>query len=254
MDIYVFQAALLCEDCGEKKRAELESSAPPDPDDEHTYDSDDYPKGPYPDGGGEADCPQHCDACHVFLENPLTSEGLDYVRETIASKLEDPRAKLDTPAFEEWAPFYDVATDHIGRLKVIVESSEDDPFSVVFTVQGPHADHWADHVGAIAGGTWESCDGSDFVYDTGSLYPGCYEEWQAEGYNIDLSQAPDEDPVREVFFSEYQDGGAKAVRAKCAEYTAIGLHEDVDAQDHILARCVELASQRASEAKEGVRT
>jgi len=28
--------------------------------------------GPYPDGGGEADAPQHCGGCGVFLENPLT--------------------------------------------------------------------------------------------------------------------------------------------------------------------------------------
>jgi hypothetical protein len=251
MDVYVYQAALLCEECGEKTRVERAALAPENPDDESTYDSDNWPKGPYADGGGEADCPQHCDVCHVFLENPLTSEGLDYVRETIASALKNPRAKLDTPSFEDWAPFYDVETDHIGRLKVVVESQGYDPFSVMFTVQGPHADHWADHVGAIAGGTWEACDGANFVYDIGGLYPGCYEKWQAEGYNLDLSQAPDEDPVREVFFCEYQDGGEKAVRAKCAEYTAIGLHEDMDTQDHILARCVALASEQGNE--KGVR-
>jgi hypothetical protein len=245
MDAYVFAAALLCEECGEKTRDEIEASgkAPSDPDDETSYDSDDYPKGPYADGGGEADSPQHCDTCKTFLENPLTSEGLDYVRGIIAERLADPDASLDVPSFNDWAPFYDLPTDDIARLTVVVESQEDDPFSVMFTVQGPHADHWADHVGAIAGGTWESCDGSDFVYDIGSLHPGCYAEWKAEGYKLDLSVAPDEDPIAEVFLPEYREGGEKGVREECSKYTAIGLHEDTDAQDHIVARCVALAAE-----------
>jgi hypothetical protein len=44
-------------------------------------DSDTFPQGPYANGGGEADSPQHCDHCAKFLENPLTSDGLAYVRE-----------------------------------------------------------------------------------------------------------------------------------------------------------------------------
>ena len=42
--------------------------------DESDYDSDDLSKGPYPDDGGEADTPRHCDTCGVFLENPLTAD------------------------------------------------------------------------------------------------------------------------------------------------------------------------------------
>jgi hypothetical protein len=48
-----------------------QGQAPADPTAEHTYDSDKFPKGPLADGGGESDCPQHCDTCGVFLENPL---------------------------------------------------------------------------------------------------------------------------------------------------------------------------------------
>ena len=44
--------------------------------DENDYDSDDLPKGPYSNGGGEADTPQHCDGCGAFLENPLTGDGV----------------------------------------------------------------------------------------------------------------------------------------------------------------------------------
>lgn len=48
--------------------------------DESTFDSDDWPKGPYSDGGGgESDSPCHCDACGAFLWNPLTPDGAAYV-------------------------------------------------------------------------------------------------------------------------------------------------------------------------------
>ena len=68
MDVYVFQAALLCESCGEAICAKLNRNGV----DSDRVDSDSFPKGPYGNGGGEADTPQHCDACGVFLENPLT--------------------------------------------------------------------------------------------------------------------------------------------------------------------------------------
>jgi hypothetical protein len=85
MDVYIYGAALYCDACGESIRDELRASgdAPSDPEDEHTYDSDDYPKGPYPDGGGEADSPQHCDGCGVFLENPLTDDRYRYLLEML---------------------------------------------------------------------------------------------------------------------------------------------------------------------------
>jgi hypothetical protein len=94
---FVYQAALFCEACGESIRANLRKvgKAPADADDEGSYDSDDYPKGPFADGGGEADFPNHCDCgedCDdaivlsdgrkigAWLGNPLTSDGVDYVR------------------------------------------------------------------------------------------------------------------------------------------------------------------------------
>jgi len=82
MNVFIFAADMHCEDCGNAIRKDLivEGLAPADPDDEHTYDSDDYPKGPYPDGGGEADYPGHCGSCGVFLMNPLTGDGYEYLR------------------------------------------------------------------------------------------------------------------------------------------------------------------------------
>jgi hypothetical protein len=104
MDVYLFQAALVCKHDGEKVRRELTrvGKAPEDPDDEHSYDSDDFPKGPYPDGGGESDVPEHCDICHMFLENPLTRVGMQYVLEALAAGRGDP------DVLTEWAAFYDL--------------------------------------------------------------------------------------------------------------------------------------------------
>jgi hypothetical protein len=81
MDVYLYRAALYCKDCGEAIKAELGFSH--EGMSECDYDSDDYPKGPFPNGGGEADCPQHCDACGEFLCNPLTGDGEAYVMETM---------------------------------------------------------------------------------------------------------------------------------------------------------------------------
>ena len=98
---YIYQADIWCESCGESIRDHIRAAgnAPEEPDDESSYDSDEYPKGPFDDGGGESDSPGHCGAGAECLnglrlndgrvigqplENPLTSDGVDYVREAIA--------------------------------------------------------------------------------------------------------------------------------------------------------------------------
>lgn len=102
MEIYIYQADCYCKECGETIRTKLtaEGKAPEKPDDERSYDSDYFPKGPFPDGGGEADTVQHC-ACGedclnalelegrkygAWLENDLTTDGLNWLKETIAEK------------------------------------------------------------------------------------------------------------------------------------------------------------------------
>jgi hypothetical protein len=96
MNAYIYQAALYCETCADSLRANLDAfTNPADRDD-----SDRYPIGPYPDGGGEADSPAHCDHCQAFLENPLTSVGYDYVHEAIADG--------SGVCAAEWAAFYDL--------------------------------------------------------------------------------------------------------------------------------------------------
>jgi hypothetical protein len=91
MNVYVFQAALLCDECG------IVAKAGREPDE----DSGRYPQGPCSDGGGEADSPQHCAVCGEFLENPLTEDGEQYVREAVA---EGTGNRL---VLQEWRNFYD---------------------------------------------------------------------------------------------------------------------------------------------------
>ena len=80
MDAYMYRAAFLCEDCAMRYGLDVCRN------DRHDAvgpwcDSECMPVGPYVDGGGEADSPQHYDSCGVFLENPLTDDGRAYLRD-----------------------------------------------------------------------------------------------------------------------------------------------------------------------------
>ena len=115
MNVYIYGVDIYCEQCGEAIRKQIidEGHAPDYPDDEDNYDSGNFPKGPYPGGGGESDSPQHCGSgpgcinaiklsngtkVGAWLENKLTAEGVDYVREAIH---ESGGSVIDL-----WADFY----------------------------------------------------------------------------------------------------------------------------------------------------
>jgi hypothetical protein len=103
MNAYIYRAALYCEDCAKAIQARLCVEAGASKQIMETgMDSESYPQGPYGQGGGEADTPQHCDNCGLFLENPLTSEGLAYVSE----KLSDGRG--NAAVLEQWRDYYDL--------------------------------------------------------------------------------------------------------------------------------------------------
>jgi hypothetical protein len=111
MEAYVYQAALLCADCATERRLELEfhnmwdgSCCVFNPWPHSWQESDYYPQGPYPDGGGEADTPQHCDGCGVFLENALTGNGTRYVNEKLIEYARDGSGAKDV--LETWAKHY----------------------------------------------------------------------------------------------------------------------------------------------------
>lgn len=123
MDVYIYCADIYCAASGEAIRARLtaEGKAPADIENESTYDSDDFPKGPYQNGGGEADTPQNCADTGLFLENPLTQAGYAYLREAVDAKADlepgddsDDLARriaaklteMDQPVLAEWVAFY----------------------------------------------------------------------------------------------------------------------------------------------------
>ena len=95
-EAYVYQAALLCKDCGRALAEELRGAETED-----DGDSGSFPQGPYPDGGGEADSAHFCDSgrgCLGAVEvaghrvgcplgNPLTSEGADAVVQSVRRDL-----------------------------------------------------------------------------------------------------------------------------------------------------------------------
>jgi hypothetical protein len=92
MMAYIYQAALLCSPCGREAIQGLTGVV-------DSEDSDQYPQGPISAGGGESDSPAHCDSCHEFLRNPLTADGVNYVRGLIEK---NPTGE----AIQEWAEFY----------------------------------------------------------------------------------------------------------------------------------------------------
>lgn len=94
---FMYRSDLFCDSCGETIRNRLtrQGKAPADPDDEWSFDSDDYPKHVI---ASESDYPHHCGAGDECLEAVelesrkigkllsavLTSDGFDYLEEAIA--------------------------------------------------------------------------------------------------------------------------------------------------------------------------
>jgi|SRR5208282_5912783 len=112
MEQYIYRADVWCHNCAEKIKLSQAASTnrPPNPEDETSYDSDVWPKGPYEDQ--ESDSPEHCAGCGLFLENPLTQAGYRYVQE----KLNEYGAKLPDVA-QEWADFYGFEYEPGGASK-----------------------------------------------------------------------------------------------------------------------------------------
>lgn len=110
MDAYIYQGGLLCEACGERIKAALDVAGVDD-----NGNSEDYPQPS--DGDGESDTPQHCtqgEDCEnseeheglprpvgMFLENPLTDDGIGYVTQQIQ---QCPRSSV----VRMWADFYGI--------------------------------------------------------------------------------------------------------------------------------------------------
>lgn len=120
--MYIYNADVYCDACGEAIRETLdnEGKRPENPSDERSYDSDEYPKGPY-DDSQEADSPQHCGSHEdcleatilpsgrkvgYFLQNDLTDDGIEYVVEAIDDGGE---------VAELWGEYYGGSYSDIGE-------------------------------------------------------------------------------------------------------------------------------------------
>lgn len=95
MRAFIYNADIYCERCGQSISNRLKNEGVED-----FGDSNGFPQGPYGDGGGEADTPQHCGACRAFLENPLTRDGVAYVRERLSE------GTGDMAVLRAWSEFY----------------------------------------------------------------------------------------------------------------------------------------------------
>ena len=96
MQAYIYNADIYCSDCKKAiiKRLKNDGVEPTE------FDSETWPQGPYENGGGEADSPNHCGGCHIFMENPLTSDGVDYVKHWVN---QTPKSEVT----KQWEEFYD---------------------------------------------------------------------------------------------------------------------------------------------------
>lgn len=73
--MYIFQAALLCDDCGEKKRADVRAAHPDLSDDDANADTDECPVW-YDEDSSETDSLSMCDGgCGELILEQLTTDG-----------------------------------------------------------------------------------------------------------------------------------------------------------------------------------
>lgn len=115
---YIYQADVWCENCATEIAATLdaEGKTPPNVMDEASYDSDNYPKGPFFEE--ESDAPEHCSGCKIFLENPLTADGTEYMTQMVDKAVAEGRG--EEPHIKEWMDFYGYRPEE----KNMIESSD----------------------------------------------------------------------------------------------------------------------------------
>jgi len=200
---YIYAADLWCDDCGESIRNDIiaEGNAPADPDDECSYDSDEFPKGC--DGTSEADCPNHCGAHEdcinaitlsdgtkigVWLENDLTTDGEDYVKEAV---------KEGGEVAELWAEYYDYldfegeseddGDDGVTDVVFLREQDNDNIFAIfpalAACVSRTDLMTCYAHIGQHGSASFDYCYGCDEVTDPAE-YAGLFDELQRRGYEL----------------------------------------------------------------------
>lgn len=112
--MYIYQADVWCDDCGRAIRKRLDRAGKTPKSDEHTYDSDDYPKHA---DECESDVPDHCAAGEKCLNaiilpsggkvgmlmGELTQAGVEYVKDSLA-EAQDGMGSLEV--VELWVRYF----------------------------------------------------------------------------------------------------------------------------------------------------
>jgi hypothetical protein len=118
---YIYQGALWCQDDGEAIRKDLMKAgeAPKDPDDESSYESDYFPKGPFQDQD-EADWPSHCAAgegCLNAIKLPYDGKLYSWkIGQWLGNKLTDDGARRVAEMIRDGLFIDDLHARQIGRL------------------------------------------------------------------------------------------------------------------------------------------
>lgn len=122
MKVYQYKADEYCQRCGKSicDRLKAEGKAPADPSDEYSYDSGEYPKGPF--STDAVDSVRHCgagadcldaielpdgDKIGALLEHSLTADGVENLKEQIRRHPDSPIVKLQV---EHYGTMYDLRT------------------------------------------------------------------------------------------------------------------------------------------------
>lgn len=95
-----------------------------------------------------------------------------------------------------------------GDVVINLDTSDDDPFQITAWVSDVNANRWADAMGSLDGGTWESTesDGS-FVYDILQWSPELIDTLLAQGYRLALSnfREPSEEEIEIAHHASHCD-------------------------------------------------
>ena len=106
MKIYMFESDWYCRPCGENIVTTLPE--PTEWEREHP-DSDSHPVA-HDSSEGASDSPDHCGnpECELFLERPLTEDGIEYVKEAVEElKLGSGRNEI----VQKWVEFYEIESE-----------------------------------------------------------------------------------------------------------------------------------------------
>lgn len=102
-ECFIYKDKFYCLICCLKIQKEIDW-IPDNVNDFSSYGNDEYPHGPFVNGGGPADGPRHCRGCSAHLKNPLTELGQKAVENTV--ELYYKTGEGDKVKIEIWREFY----------------------------------------------------------------------------------------------------------------------------------------------------